>query len=341
MNRLWLLITLIGINAMSEAIEPAIVIHGGAGTLLREHMTAEAEAAHRQKLAEAVDAGYAVLSNGGPSVDAVTAALVVLEDSPLFNAGRGAVYTHDGAHELDASIMRGEDLNAGAVAGVQRVKNPILAARAVMEHSVHVMLSGDGADAFAAEQQLDRVDNDYFDTDFRRQQWQKLNGRVAVSEDGGHPADEKFGTVGAVAIDVKGHITAATSTGGMTNKRYGRIGDSPVIGAGTYAKDGVCGVSATGHGEYFIRHAVAHDICARTEYLNQSVQRSAEQVILEVLKDAGGEGGIVALDGSGRVVMVFNSKGMYRAHRSAGDAAATVGIYAAGSETLFEEKQSP
>lgn len=295
----------------------AIVIHGGAGTILKENMSPEKELAIKQKLTESLQAGYNILEHGGDSTDAVIAAINVMENSELFNSGKGAVYTSNAGHELDASIMRGNDLQAGAVAGVKYIKNPINAAKEVMLNSPHVMLAGQGADDFAKNQGLEMVDNKYFDSEYRFKQWQAINNKdeISLSEDL-LMTDNKFGTVGAVAMDQNGNISAGTSTGGMTNKAYGRIGDSPIIGAGTYADNRSCGISATGHGEYFIRYAVAHDICARSLYQNISLQESAETVINRILKNAGGEGGIIGLDKNGQPVMVFNTTGMYRGYKT-------------------------
>ncbi len=308
--------------AAAETI--AFAIHGGAGTLLRSEMSAETEAQYREVLSQSVDAGYAILKNGGSSVDAVSAAIVIMENSPLFNAGKGAVFNSDGVNELDASIMAGHSLKAGAIAGVHRVKNPVLLARAVMEKSPHVMLIGDGAEKFADENAIQLVDPSYFYTDWRWQQLQKIKAKdrdaTRLSED--HlpkqsadllrSNDNKFGTVGAVALDKQGHLAAATSTGGMTNKKWGRVGDSPIIGAGTYANEW-CAVSATGHGEFFIRANVAHDICARVAYLKNSVEEAGEAVIAQKLKAMGGEGGVIIMDQLGNIAMPFNTSGMYRA----------------------------
>lgn len=290
----------------------AIAIHGGAGTLPRAEMTPDQEAAYRAGLAAALDAGYAVLEDGGTSLDAVTVAVRILEDDPLFNAGRGAVLTHEGTVELDASIMDGRTLAAGAIAGVAHIRNPVELARAVMEHSPHVMLIGAGAEEFAHTRNIAFVANDYFKTETRKAQLR----RVLVGDT--RPANElsALGTVGAVARDPAGNLAAATSTGGMTGKRYGRVGDSPIIGAGTYADNGSCAVSATGHGEYFIRTAVAHDICARVAYGGATLQQAADAVVMDRLARMGGEGGIIAVDASGRVVMSFNSEGMFRGARS-------------------------
>ena len=298
--------------ALAQKQRVAIAIHGGAGVIDRAALTKEREAAIRADLERALRAGYARLTAGASSLDAVSAAIIILEDSPYFNAGKGAVYTADGTHELDAAIMDGARRRAGAVAGVRRVKNPILLARAVMEHSDHVLLSGAGAETFARLQKMVMVPPSYFDTPERlealheAQRLEKLNPKAAL------PHKAYFGTVGAVALDQSGDLAAATSTGGMTNKRYGRIGDTPLIGAGTYA-DRECAVSATGHGEYFIRSVVAYDICARVAYRGSTVKQAAETVILDELKSLGGEGGVITMDQEGNIAMPFNSAGMYRA----------------------------
>ncbi len=300
-------------EAAALASEPAparpprwgLVIHGGAGTLSREQLTPEREAEVRAKLTEALRAGHAILARGGASLEAVSAAIRVLEDSPLFNAGKGAVFNHEGRVELDASLMDGETRKAGAVAGVHHVKNPIELARRVMEHSPHVMMVGEGAERFAKQQGVELVPAEYFHTEER---WQQLQRALEKEKAAG---DDKFGTVGAVALDQAGHLAAGTSTGGMTNKRYGRVGDSPIIGAGTYA-DAHCAVSATGHGEYFIRYTVARDICARLEYLDLPLPEAANAVVLDVLVKAGGEGGVIAMDAHGNMAMPFNTAGMYR-----------------------------
>jgi L-asparaginase / beta-aspartyl-peptidase len=292
-----------------------LVIHGGAGTIKRENMSPEKEKAYHEALNTALEAGYAVLENGGKSLDAVIAAIKVMEDSPLFNAGKGAVFTNEGKNELDASIMDGSNLMAGAIAGVTTIKNPITAAYAVMTKSEHVMMVGTGAERFAQEQGLDIVDPSYFFDSTRYKQLMKIkegeNNKEASLYDP-YIKDKKFGTVGAVALDQFGNIAAGTSTGGMTNKRYGRVGDAPIIGAGTYANNNTCGVSATGHGEYFIRLSVARDISSQMEYAGKTLEESAENVIMKKLQDLGGDGGIVALDRQGNVVMTFNSEGMYR-----------------------------
>ena len=294
----------------------ALVIHGGAGVIERDALSAESEAAIRADLARALDAGHAVLARGGSALDAVSAAVIVLEDSPLFNAGKGAVFNADGRHELDASIMEGHTRRAGAVAGVTTIRNPVLLAQAVMEHSPHVMLAGSGAEKFAdTQKQIDRVPNTWFDTDVRRKQLElaRQRERAQASEDDVPTlAGAYFGTVGAVALDAQGNIAAATSTGGMTNKKFGRVGDSPVIGAGTWADDR-CGVSGTGWGEHYIRNAVAHDICARVAYRGDTLAAAADEVILGRVVATGGDGGAIALDRDGNIATPFNTSGMYRA----------------------------
>lgn len=297
-----------------------LVVHGGAGTILRENMTPEREAEYRAKMEEAIHAGYEILDAGGSALDAVVATVQVLEESPLFNAGRGAVFTHEGTNELDASIMDGRTRDAGAVAGVTRVRSPIELARAVMERSPHVMLAREGAETFAEEQGLELVDPSYF---FTQHRWEALErareteetGLLSWTRDGAELPDEwKSGTVGAAALDRDGNLAAATSTGGMTNKRFGRVGDSPIIGAGTWADNRSCAVSATGHGEFFIRNVVAYDICARMLYTGASLQEAADAVIHGVLVEQGATGGIVAVDKDGNIAMPFNTPGMYRGH---------------------------
>ncbi len=288
-----------------------MVLHGGAGTISKGDMTEEMEAQYRQKLTEALEKGHHILKKGGSSLDAVAGALIILENSPLFNAGKGAVFTNNGSNELDASIMDGRSLQAGAVAGVKTVKNPILLARKVMEKSPHVLLSGEGADTFARGQGLEIVDPDYFYTERRWKSLQKVKARENLGEPEKSP-DKKHGTVGAAALDKFGNLAAGTSTGGMTNKRYGRIGDSPLIGAGTYANNETCAVSATGHGEYFIRAVVTHDISALMQYKGLSLQEAANRVIVDKLTALGGTGGVVAIDKKGNIAMPFNTKGMYR-----------------------------
>jgi L-asparaginase / beta-aspartyl-peptidase len=293
-----------------------LAIHGGAGTLPRAELGGEAEQRYRAGLQEALDAGYAVLAAGGGSVDAVTRAVVLLEDNPLFNAGRGAVFTLDGRNELDASIMDGSNLQAGAVCGLTKLKNPIELARAVMEHSDQVMLAGAGAEEFAQSRGMSFVPQSYFYTPERWQQLERIRGgdsslsALTISH---------VGTVGAVALDAHGRLAAATSTGGMTGKRYQRIGDSPIIGAGTYADDRCCAVSATGHGEIFIRAAVAHDICARMRFAGRSLAQAVREVVLGELVELRGEGGVIAIDTQGNISMEFNSEGMFRACRKSGE----------------------
>lgn len=287
-----------------------LVIHGGAGTIRKENMTPAQEQAYHKALRHALDTGYSVLECGGKSVEAVIAALTTLEDSPLFNAGKGAVFTYSGKNELDASIMDGSNLKAGAVAGVTTIKNPIKAAYAVMMESEHVLLAGRGAEAFALEHGLEIVDPSYFVDSARYRQY--LDRRKSEKSKADAQAPEKFGTVGAVALDQYGNIAAGTSTGGMSDKKYGRVGDSPIIGAGTYAKNTTCGVSATGWGEFFIRLAVAHDISAMIEYGELSLAAAVDSVIMKKLPALGGDGGVVALDREGNIAMTFNTDGMYR-----------------------------
>lgn len=293
-----------------------MVIHGGAGTILRSEMTDEQDAAYRAELNEALDAGYRVLADGGAALDAVQAAVNIMEDSPLFNAGKGAVFTAAGVNEMDASIMDGRDESSGAVAGVKHIRNPIDLARAVMEKSEHVMLVGQGAEAFAVENGFELVDSTYFYTERRWEALQRALDRQRAATGSGQAAApteaEKHGTVGAVALDQAGNLAAATSTGGMTAKRWGRVGDSPIIGAGTYASNESCAVSATGHGEHFIRNVVSYDICARVKYLGESLEEAARHVIMEKLPAIGATGGIIAIDRSGAMTAPFNTEGMYR-----------------------------
>ncbi len=289
----------------------ALAIHGGAGTLAREAMTAPREKAYRDALERALRRGYAVLSEGGAAIDAVEAAVRVLEDSPLFNAGKGSVFNSDGQHEMDASLMNGADLRAGAVAGVQNVKNPIGLARRVMDHSSHVLISGLGAFEFAHKQKVELEDDQYFFDQLRYEQWKEVVGSDTVKLD--HSDKErKFGTVGAVALDVHGHLAAATSTGGMTNKKWQRIGDSPIIGAGTYANDTTCAVSCTGHGESFIRAVAAHDVHALMDYKGLSLAEAVRVVVHDKLPLLDGDGGLIAIDREGNIVLDFNCSGMYR-----------------------------
>jgi beta-aspartyl-peptidase (threonine type) len=286
----------------------AIVIHGGAGYQRPDNHDSTKVATVEASLNAALDVGQDILSKGGSSLDAVEAVIRLMEDDTLFNAGRGAVYTHEGENEHDASIMYGADRNSGATAGTKTIKHPISAARAVMEKSPHVMLAGRGAETFAQTQGIELVDPAYFKVQNKWNRIQKVLQKEAAKK------EEKFGTVGCVALDKDGHITAGTSTGGMTNKQYNRIGDSPIIGAGTFADDKTCGVSSTGHGEYFIRYTVARDIAARMEYAGEDLETAANTMVNEVLVEAGGSGGIVALDRYGNIAMPFNTKGMYRGY---------------------------
>ncbi|QHT68304.1 isoaspartyl peptidase/L-asparaginase [Rhodocytophaga rosea] len=324
-------------NQSADMSRITLVIHGGAGTITRKSMTPEKEKAYKDKLNEALQVGYAVLKKGGSSLDAVEATIRIMEDSPLFNAGKGAVFTNAGKNELDASIMDGKTLKAGAIAGVTTIKNPISTARMVMEKSEHVLMTGKGAEQFAKEKGAEIVDPSYFYTEQRYQQLQKIKQEEKTqldhSEDKGSLDEEqsifegkKFGTVGAVALDQFGNLAAATSTGGMTNKRYGRVGDSPIIGAGTYADNQTCAVSATGHGEYFIRAVVAYDVAALMAYKGLSVKEAADEVVMKKLVKMGGEGGIIALDKNGNIAMPFNSEGMYRGYIKA-DGTSEVLIY--------------
>jgi beta-aspartyl-peptidase (threonine type) len=291
-----------------------MVVHGGAGNFTLESIK-DRQGEMRAAMTEALLAGHRILAGGGSSLDAVQAAVVILEDSPHFNAGKGAVFTNAGTNELDASIMDGRTMMAGAVAGLKRIKNPIRLARLVMEKSPHVLMAGEGAEAFAKEQgSIEFVPESYFRTELR---WQQLQG--ALEEEKAKKGamllqDTYYGTVGAVALDQAGNLAAATSTGGLTNKRWGRVGDSPIIGAGTYASNQSCGISATGTGEYFIRFTVARDICARVEYRGLDAQQAADEVVLKVLKAAGGDGGIVGMDRLGRPLMSFNTTGMNRGY---------------------------
>jgi beta-aspartyl-peptidase (threonine type) len=311
-----------------------LVIHGGAGTITRNSMTSEQELAYKTVMHNALQQGHQVLKNGGTSLQAVEAAIMIMEDSPLFNAGKGAVFTHDGTNELDASVMDGNTLQAGAVAGVTTIKNPIKAAIAVMEKSPHVMMSGKGADLFAKHQGLEIVDPSYFYTEARFKALQKAKAETKIELDHSEnkksrlkkspktgmtvqdklifTEGKKFGTVGCVALDKFGNLAAGTSTGGMTNKKYGRIGDAPIIGAGTYANNSTCAVSATGHGELFIRSVVGHDISALMEYKGLSLKEASDLVVMKKLVAIGGEGGVIALDRNGNFSMPFNSEGMYR-----------------------------
>lgn len=301
----------------SQRVPVALAIHGGAGTILPKNMSASKEAAYRAKLEEALRAGYALLEGGSEALDAVQAAILVMEDSPLFNAGYGAVLTSAGTCEMDASVMRGDTGMAGAVAGVTTTRHPILAARAVMEHSPHVLLSGAGADTFAREQGLEQVANEFFHTERRRLQLERWRERQdssgSLHEAWAARPDERHGTVGAVALDNQGHLAAGTSTGGMVGKLWGRIGDSPIPGAGTWAADHTCAVSGTGWGEFFMRGTVARDVAALMEFAGLDLEQAARRVVRTQLTERGGTGGLIALDGQGRVSAPFNTPGMYRA----------------------------
>jgi beta-aspartyl-peptidase (threonine type) len=305
----------------------SIAIHGGAGTILRAEMTLEKEIAYKQALTNAITKGELILKQKGTALDAVEAAIIELENNPLFNAGKGAVFTHDETHEMDASIMRGDNLMAGAVAGIKNIKNPIQLSRKVMENSEHVMLCGEGATAFAKKMGFEFIDDEYFYTEQRHEQWKKAILEDKVALDHNIKTDEKkFGTVGAVALDLHGNLAAGTSTGGMTNKKYGRVGDSPIIGAGTYANDAQCAVSCTGHGEFFIKAVVAYDVFCLMEYKQLSLEEASRIVVKEKLVKIGGEGGLIAVDKFGNISLCFNSDGMYRAS-AAMNQAMLVAIY--------------
>ena len=299
-----------------------LVIHGGAGTIVKEDMTPELEQAYQQSLKAALDTGYAVLEEGGSAVNAIKATLVILEDNVLFNAGRGAVFTKKGVQEMDAAVMDGKTLSAGAIAGVRNVRNPIELAMEVMQNSNHVFLSGKGASDFAIKQGIKLEPDEYFFSQFRYDQWKALRDSDHYSLDHTHQRleelmkDKKFGTVGAVALDINGNLAAATSTGGMTNKKYGRIGDSPLIGSGTYANNKTCGISCTGHGEMFIRSVAAYDVSCLMEYKGFTLQQAMDEVVHKKLVSLGGEGGMIGVDNQGKAAMVFNSRGMYRALKS-------------------------
>jgi beta-aspartyl-peptidase (threonine type) len=309
-----------------------LAVHGGAWTILKEDMTPELEEAYLTGLQQALQAGFAVLEQGGSAVNAIKATIVTLEDNILFNAGRGSVFTKKGVQEMDAAIMDGSTLEAGAVTGVRNVRNPIELATEVMQNSNHVFLSGKGASDFAIKQGIKLEPDEYFFSQFRYDQWKSIRDSDTYSLDHTHQRleelmrDKKFGTVGAVACDQQGHIAAATSTGGMTNKKYGRIGDSPMIGSGTYANNATCGISCTGHGELFIRAVAAHDVSCLMEYKGLSLQRAMEVVVHEKLIAIGGEGGMIGVDGLGNAALVFNSQGMYRGWKSS-DGVEMVAIY--------------
>lgn len=295
--------------------EFALVIHGGAGTILKKNMTPENEQTYTEKLSDVLQTGYDILNAGGSSLDAVQNCINIMEDSPLFNAGKGAVFTANGKNEMDASIMDGKTSNAGAVAGVSQIKNPITLARLVMEKSPHVLMAREGAELFAVEQGIELIDEKYFYTERRWKQLQESQVKENRDQSTLYKYNsDKFGTVGVVALDKSGNLAAGTSTGGMTNKKFGRIGDSPLIGAGTYANNKTCAVSATGHGEYFIRGVIAYDISALMEYQKKSVNDAADIVIHKKLTKMGGTGGVIALDSNGNIAMTFNTEGMYRGY---------------------------
>jgi beta-aspartyl-peptidase (threonine type) len=330
-----LLLSVAGSAFAQKQAKYVLVMHGGAGTILKKNMTPEKEAAYRKTMIKALQTGYDALKSGKSSLDAVEVAIHVLEDSPLFNAGKGAVFTHEGKNELDAAIMDGKSLKAGAIAGVTVIRNPISAARAVMEKSEHVMMAGKGAEDFAKQAGLTLVDPSYFYTEERwkglQQALKQDSMKTVLDHDkkaqrlGTLNPDFKFGTVGAVALDKAGNLAAGTSTGGMTNKRFNRIGDAPIIGAGTYANNATAGISGTGWGEFYIRTVLAHDLSAMMEYQKLSVQEASKRVIAKMGK-LGGDGGLIALDKNGQVAMEFNTAGMYRGTVTE-DGKITVDIY--------------
>ncbi len=311
----------------------ALAIHGGAGTIRQADMSPEKEAAYRQVLQNSIERGCRILKAGGTAIDAAEAAVVVMEDSDLFNAGKGSVFTAEGTHELEASIMCGQTLNAGAIGGATLIKNPVAVARTIMQQSDYVYLSGQGADQFAKEHGFPQVANTYFYSDFRYQQWQSVKNENRVTLDHSQvgqanaAGEKKFGTVGAVACDVHGNLAAATSTGGLVNKKYGRLGDSSVVGAGVYANNHTCAISCTGYGEFFLRGVVAYDISCLMEYKGLSLEEAARVVIHDKQVKLGGEGGIIGVDAQGNCSLVFNSEGMYRAHIQAGSPQPVIAIY--------------
>jgi len=300
----------------------SLAIHGGAGTIIKEHMTVSLETAYQQALEDALTAGYSILEKGGAAMDAVTAATIVMEDNLLFNAGRGSVFTKKGTHEMDAAVMNGKDLSAGAVAGVRNVRNPVALAAEVMRNSDHVFLSGEGANDFALKQGIKLEPDEFFFSQFRYDQWKLMRDSNSYSLDHSEDPleilmkDKKFGTVGAVACDANGNIAAATSTGGMTNKKYGRIGDTPVIGSGTYANNKTCAISCTGHGEPFIKAVAAYDVSCLMEYKGLSIEEAMNEVVNVKLINLEGEGGMIGVDAKGNIAMLFNSAGMYRGAKS-------------------------
>jgi beta-aspartyl-peptidase (threonine type) len=310
-----------------------IAIHGGAGTILQSMLTPQLEANYKQGLQNALDAGYEVLKQNGTSLDAVSEAIKSLEDNELFNAGKGAVFTNKGIHEMDASIMKGDTLEAGAVAGIQNIKNPILVARDVMQYSGHVLLSGEGAKEFALSRGYENMPNEYFYNQFRYDQWQEIKetdefqlDHAKVEHKGFAHEEKKFGTVGAVALDMQGNLAAGTSTGGMTNKRFGRVGDTPIPGSGTYANNKTCAVSCTGHGEFFLRAVVAYDVSCLMEYKGFTLQQACDLVVKDKLLKLGGEGGLIAVDAQGNFELSYNSEGMYRGAKNS-EGLNLVGIY--------------
>ncbi|MBF8962426.1 isoaspartyl peptidase/L-asparaginase [Pontibacter sp. FD36] len=303
----------------------AIAIHGGAGTITPASMTPDLEKAYKSALSHALSKGYQVLEKGGSALDAVELAVALLEDSPLFNAGKGSVFTKEGKHEMDAAIMCGKTMEAGAVAGVRSIRNPVRLTRAILEHSDHVFLCGYGAEEFARKYDIAFEPEEYFYDKHRYKQWRDVRDTDIFMLD--HTEDRKFGTVGAVARDANGDLAAATSTGGMTNKNYNRIGDSPVIGSGTYANNDTCAISCTGHGEFFIRAVVAYDVSCLMEYKGYTLQEACDEVVMDKLVRFGGEGGLIAVDNKGNIALPFNSEGMYRGYRTSGDKEGRVSIY--------------
>jgi len=299
-----------------KEVKLSLAVHGGAGTIRRALLSAEQEAAYRDGLQQGLRSGWEVLTGGGAALDAVEAAVCAMEDHPLFNAGRGSVFTHNEKHEMDAAIMSGKDLRAGAVAAVAGIKNPIKLARLVMEETPHVLLCGRGAEEFASESGIELAPPEYFFSQFRYDQLMEAQREDGVRLD--HSPAQKFGTVGAVARDAEGHLAAATSTGGMTNKRFGRVGDTALIGTGTYADDKTCAISCTGHGEFFIRTVAAHEVSCLMKYKGLTLAEACEQVVGQTLYELGGEGGLIAVDRAGNFTLPFNSEGMYRAWITSG-----------------------
>lgn len=312
---------------MNKMKKHAIAIHGGAGTITRSGLTPELEAAYRKALEDAIEVGDNVLSEGGNALEAVSASVKQMEENELFNAGKGSVFNHEGKHEMDAAIMDGKTLMAGAVSGIQNLKHPVLLAKAIMEKSEHVLLANHGAADFARKMDLEFESDEYFFVAHRYEQFLQARQEGQIVLDHTTPGDEKkFGTVGAVALDMHGNIAAATSTGGMTNKKWGRVGDSPIIGAGTYANNETCAISCTGHGEYFIRSVVAYDVSCLMEYKGLSLKEACDIVVMKKLVKLGGEGGLIAIDAKGNIEMPFNSEGMYRAMKRSGEER-FIGIY--------------